>query len=163
MTSLLLYAELYAIPVLLGLSSLFCCSFLGSSFSVCWGLRLIRNLFSGMGGISSGRTVEETISSSSFSSSAWIASDFAFFCFFLFFFCFLAFFFFFLDSFSDSSVSEESELSDSLELLLDPDEACFFFLSSFFAFDLGTSSPQFNTFTSAYGLLLGSVFWFSMV
>ena len=29
--------------------------------------------------------------------------------------------------------------------------------------DLGTSSPQFITFTSAYGLLLGSVFWLSIV
>lgn len=59
-----------------------------------------------------------------------------FFSFFFFrFLSFLAFFFFFLDSFSDSSESEEEsdELPDSLELLLELEEACTFFLSPLFA------------------------------
>lgn len=147
-----------------GLSSLFDGFFSASSFGF-WptcGLLLMRNRFSGMGGISSGRTVDVTSSSCSFSS-ALSASDFFFSFFFCFFFSFFAFFFFFLDSFSDSSESEESdELLESLELLLELGEARSFFFSSFFALDLGTSSPQFKTLTSAYGLLLGSVFWFSM-
>lgn len=101
----------------------------------------MRNRFSGMGGISSGRTVDVTTSSCSFitglSSSAlqmrnslnkgnWsrlqllvlIKCRYLFFSFF--FFTFLDFFFFFfLDSFSDSSDSEDEsdELSESLELL----------------------------------------------
>lgn len=151
----------------LGLSSLLGGSFSDSSFVfwTAWGLLLMRNRFSGMAGISSGRTVEVTSSSCSFSS-ALSASDLFFSFFFCFFFSFFAFFFFFLDSFSDSSVSEEDcdELSESLELLLELLEgALSLFFSSFFALDLGTSSPQFITFTSAYGRLLGSVFWFSMV
>lgn len=148
----------------LGRSSLLRCSLPTSSFTF-WtvGLLLIRNRFSGMGGISSGRTVDVTNSSCSFSS-ALSASDFIF-SFFCFLFCFFAFFFRFLDSFSDSSLSEDEseELSESLELPLELEEVLSFFFASFFALDLGMSSPQFKTFTSAYGRLLWSVFWFSMV
>lgn len=155
-------------PVLsLGLSSLCLLSFSASSFAF-WtarGLLLMRNLFSGMGGISSGRTVDVTTSSCSFSSAPLSASELFFSFFFCFFFSFFAFFLRFLDSFSDSSESEEEseELSESLELLLELEEARSLFFASFFALDLGINSPQFKTFTSAYGLLLGSVFWFSMV
>lgn len=63
-----------------------------------------------------------------------MSSKYFFFSFFFFFrfLSFFAFFFFFLDSFSDSSESEEDseELSDSLELLLELDEAFSFFFSS---------------------------------
>lgn len=125
----------------------------------------MRNRFSGMGGISSGRTVDVTKSSCSFSSVLSASGLFISFSFFSFFLSFFAFFFSFLDSFSDSSESDDDsdELLESLELLLELEEAFSFFFSAFFALDLGMSSPQFKTFTSAYGLLLGSVFWFSMV
>lgn len=60
----------------LGLSSFFGWTFSASSFGfwTAWGLLLMRNRFSGMGGISSGRTVDVTTSSCSFSS-ALSASD----------------------------------------------------------------------------------------
>lgn len=144
------------------LSSLFRGSFSGSSFDfwASWGLLLMRNRFSGMGGISSGRTVDVTNSSCSFSS-ALSASDLGKHCssenktlgtvytadsenkwrylffsfFFCFFFSFFTFFFLFLDSFSDSSESEEDadELAESVELLLELEEARSFFFPSFFA------------------------------
>lgn len=101
----------------------------------------MRNRFSGMGGISSGRTVDVTTSSCSFISELSTCDlqmynsfseanrcrlqlsvskcRYLFFSSF-FFFNFLAFFFFFfLDSFSDSEDSEDEsdELSESLELL----------------------------------------------
>lgn len=143
----------------LGLSSLCRCSFSASSSFGFWtacGLLLMRNRFSGIGGISSGRTVDVTNSSCSFSSALSGSDLLVSFFFFCFFFCFFALFFRFLDSLSDSSDSEEDseELSESLELLLELEEAFSFFFSFFFALDLGMSSPQFITFTSAYGLLL---------
>lgn len=155
----------------------------------------MRNRFSGMGGISSGRTVDVTTSSCSFISglstsvlqmrnslkesnrprlqlSVLIKCRYLFFSFF--FFNFLFFFFFFLDSFSDSSDSEDEsdELSESLELLELEDARALSFLAflavnknsslSILIFiclylmfatnkplDLGMSSPQFKTLTSA--------------
>lgn len=148
----------------LGLSSLCLLSFSASSLGFCTasGLLLMRNLFSGMGGISSGRTVDVTTSSCSFSSALsaselvkhkisrslssyqvgvsvkkiWEKKRYLFFSFFFcFFFSFFAFFLRFLDSFSDSSDSEEEsdELSESLELLLELEEARSLFFASFFA------------------------------
>lgn len=136
-----LLARLAKTNLSLCLSSLVCWSFSSSLDCWNWGLLRMRNRFSGMGGISSGRTVDVTTSSCSFisglSSSAlhmrnslnkgnWsrlqllalIKCRYLFFSFF--FFTFLDFFFFFfLDSFSDSSDSEDEsdELSESLELL----------------------------------------------
>lgn len=130
-------------------------------FWTAWGLLLMRNRFSGMGGISSGRTVDVTSSSCSFSSALSASTlgqtlqlrlaalsiayttgrlkyeqelKYLFFSFFLRFFCFFVFFFFFFDSFSESSESEEEsdELSESLELL-ELEEACSRFFSPFFA------------------------------
>lgn len=154
----------------------------------------MRNRFSGMGGISSGRTVDVTTSSCSFISglstsvlqmhnslkesnrpklqlSVLIKCRYLFFSFFFFNFLFF-FFFFFLDSFSDSSDSEDEsdELSESLELLELEDALSFLaflavnknsslsiliFICLYLMFatnkplDLGMSSPQFKTLTSA--------------
>lgn len=154
------------------LSLSFSLLFLSFSFSsTLGGLFLIRNRFSGMGGISSGRTVDNGCASV-FSSS--LSLDELFLLFFLFFFSFLCFFEFllcfffrFLD-FSSEALSESDDESEddseSLELsesLDEEDDLCLFF-SSFLALDFGINSPQLSMRTSAYGLLDASVFWFSI-
>lgn len=123
----------------------------------------MRNRFSGMGGISSGRTVDVITSSCSFISglstsdlqmhnslngsnrsrlqlAVVINRRYLFFSFFFFNFLFF-FFFFFLDSFSDSSDSEDEsdELSESLELLELEDARALSFLA-FFAVKKHSSS-----------------------
>lgn len=131
----------------------------------------MRNLFSGTGGISSGRTVDSGCASG-FSSS--LSLDELFLLFFLFFFSFLCFlefflcFFFLFLGFSSEALSESDDESEedfeSLELSesLDEEDDLCLFLSSFLALDFGINSPQLSIRTSAYGLLDASVFWFSI-
>lgn len=139
---------------MLSLSLSFFFSF--SFSSILRGLFLIKNLFSGTGGISSGQTVA-TVSCvilSALSSDELFFSDFflLFFSFFRFFESFLRCFFFrFLESssvsLSDSEdESESEELSDSLE---EVEEDFFLFFSSFLALAFGINSPQFKIRTSA--------------